>query len=215
MMSRVVRSKGVEEFVAAANQVPQKIPAAHFLLVGHADPFSVDSFAPAELADFHRVVNWPGARNDIPHVLAASDLFVLPSYLREGIPRALLEAAATGLPMITTDFPGCNDVVVDGVNGRLVPPRDPAALSQAIVELLEQPALRRRFGEASRRRAVELFDLSIVIERTRNLYHEFLGRNAPRLAVLPRNPWRLQHNGNSRRCLKHPPGRFAIGACPH
>ena len=137
MVARVIRSKGVEDFVAAAQQVRLRQPATHFLLVGPADKDSVDSFRLDELAEFGRIVHWPGARRDIPCVLAASDLFVLPSYLREGIPRVLLEAASMGLPLVTTDSPGCNDVVADGVNGFLTPLRDPAALSQAIQRLLD------------------------------------------------------------------------------
>src|SRR5207302_10048881 len=131
---------------------------------------SVASFSAAELVELATVVHWPGARNDIPHVLAASDLFVLPSYMREGIPRVLLEAAAMGLPLITTDTPGCNDVVEEGVNGHLVPWRDPDALSHAILKLLQQPNLRCQFGQLSRQRALECFDLSLVVEQTRNHY---------------------------------------------
>src|SRR5205823_2793002 len=135
MIARVIRSKGVEEFVAAARAVRKRLPQAHFLLVGPADRDSVDSFRPEELDEIGRVVRWPGPRRDVPRVLAASDLFVLPTYLREGIPRVLLEAASMGLPLVTTDAPGCNDVVEEGVNGRLVPPRDPEALAAAVVNL--------------------------------------------------------------------------------
>jgi glycosyltransferase involved in cell wall biosynthesis len=180
MVSRVIRSKGVEEFAAAAQQVRQRLPEAHFLLVGPADKDSVDNFSARELGEFSRVVNWPGARKDIPQVLAASDLFVLPSYLREGIPRVLLEAASMGLPLITTDSPGCNDVVENGVNGCLVPARDPGALSQAIVDLLGQPEVRQRFGRASRRRAVERFDLSVVVAQTSKYYRELLAHKTQR-----------------------------------
>jgi glycosyltransferase involved in cell wall biosynthesis len=180
MVSRVIRSKGVEAFVAAAQQVRAQLHGTYFLLVGPADAASVDSFSAGELAEFARVIHWPGPRNDIPQVLAATDLFVLPSNLREGVPRALLEAAAMGLPLITTDTPGCNDVVEDGVNGFLVPVRDPAALSQAIVRMLEQPELRRRFGQNSRQRAVERFDLSVVVEQTRTHYAELLARKTGR-----------------------------------
>jgi glycosyltransferase involved in cell wall biosynthesis len=181
MIARVIRSKGAEEFVAAVQQVRQSHPGSHFLLVGPADKNSVDSFSAAELAKFSRIVNWPGARKDIAHVLAASDLFVLPSYLREGVPRVLLEAAAMGLPLITTNSPGCNEVVEDGVNGCLVPARDTVALSRAIVNLLGQPELRHRFGRASRERAVERFDLSVVVEQTRMLYNDLLARKAVRM----------------------------------
>lgn len=188
LVARVIRSKGIEEFVAAAQHVRRRMPGTHFLLVGPADRDSVDSFRADELAEFSRVVNWPGARQDIPHVLATSDLFVLPSYLREGIPRVLLEAAAMGLPLVTTDSPGCNDVVEDGVNGFLTPPRDPTTLGRAILTLLEQPELRRRFGQVSRRRAVERFDLSVVVSQTRRHYRELLERKTHqvrRVAVQP------------------------------
>jgi glycosyltransferase involved in cell wall biosynthesis len=176
MVSRVIRSKGVEEFAAAAERLRSRFPDAHFLLVGPADRDSVDSFSADELAVLGRAVQWQGARQDIPQVLATSDIFVLPSYLREGIPRVLLEAAAMGLPLITTDSPGCNDVVEDGVNGLLTPARNPVALSEAIARLLAQPDLRKRFGRASRQRAVERFDLERVVTQTHRLYSELLAR---------------------------------------
>jgi glycosyltransferase involved in cell wall biosynthesis len=186
LISRVIRSKGIEEFVAAARIVRQKSPNTHFLLVGPADRDSVDSFRAEELAELGRVVAWPGPRRDIAAVLAASDIFVLPSYMREGIPRVLLEAASMALPLISTDSPGCNDVVEDGVNGLLTPRRDPVALSQAILTLLQQPGLCRRFGEVSRRRAVERFDLAVVVSQTRRHYRELLERNSrwPRRVVV-------------------------------
>jgi glycosyltransferase involved in cell wall biosynthesis len=180
MVSRVIRSKGVEDFAAAAQQVCQRFPGVHFLLVGAADKDSVDSFSASELGEFSRVVKWPGPRKDIPQILAASDLFVLPSYLREGIPRVLLEAASMGLPLITTDSPGCNDVVEDGVNGCLVPARDPEALSQAIVALLGQPEVRQRFGRTSRLRAIERFDLSVVVTQTSKHYRGLLAHKTQR-----------------------------------
>jgi glycosyltransferase involved in cell wall biosynthesis len=179
MVARVIRTKGVAEFVAAARDVGRHFPKSRFLLVGAPDPASVDRFPPVELAEFARAVLWPGTCRDVRGVLAASDLFVLPSYLREGIPRALLEAAAMALPLITTDTPGCKEVVEDGVNGFLVPVRDSAALAQAIDLLLRRPDLRREFGPRSRRLAVERFDLSVVAARTRVLYQELLAREAP------------------------------------
>jgi len=181
MVSRVIRSKGVEEFIAAAQHVRQRRPGTQFLLVGPADRESVDRFSDRELTEFRRHIHWPGARSDIPQILAASDLFVLPSYLREGIPRILLEAAAMGLPLITTASPGCTDVVEDGINGCLVPPRDPVALARAIVHLVDQPQLRLHFGQASRQRAVERFDLGIVVQQTHKLYNHLLARKAPRM----------------------------------
>ena len=178
MISRVIRSKGVLEFMAAARAVRLACPSARFLLIGPADDESVDRLTATELTQLKRAVTWPGPRRDIPAVLAVSDIFVLPSAYREGIPRVLLEAASMELPVVTTDSPGCNDVVEDGVNGFLVPLRDAPALAGAILRLIEQPELRRRFGQVSRQRAVERFDLSVVADQTLSMYRQLLAREA-------------------------------------
>ncbi len=174
MVARVMRSKGVEEFAAAAQAVRQSHPRTAFLLVGPADEQCVDRFHPQELRHLLGPVLWPGPRGDIPAVLAASDVFVLPSFYREGIPRSLLEAASMGLPLVTTRSPGCAEVVVEGVNGFLVPVRDARALASAVARLVENPALRRRFGAESRRLAVSRFDLGVIAEQTRGVYHRLL-----------------------------------------
>src|SRR5207248_119447 len=129
MISRVLRTKGVQEFAAAAAEVKRRHPDAHFLLVGPSDEKSLDRLSPRELAELAGAVNWPGPRSDVAHVLAATDIFVLPTFYREGIPRVLLEAASMGLPLITTRSPGCVEVVEEGVNGWLVPVRDAGALA--------------------------------------------------------------------------------------
>ena len=131
MVSRIIRSKGVQEFVHAAQETRRHEPSACFLLVGPADQGSVDCYSTEELAALKQSVRWPGPRRDIATILAASDVFVLPSAYREGIPRVLLEAASMGLPLVTTRSPGCADAVVEGVNGLLVPVRDAAALTRA------------------------------------------------------------------------------------
>jgi len=174
MVSRLIRSKGVVEFSAAANQVQENHPKVKFLIIGPEDHESLDRLTPSELAQITQVVAWPGVRKDIRAVLAASDIFVLPSFLREGIPRALLEAASLGLPIVTTDSPGCNQVVEHGVNGFLVPVRDPVTLAQAIAHLIAEPEMRRRFGRASRRRAVAHFDLPKIASQIRSIYRELL-----------------------------------------
>jgi glycosyltransferase involved in cell wall biosynthesis len=180
MISRVIRTKGVLEFMAAALDVRLGHPDVRFLLIGPADDESVDRLSAAELTHLRQAeaVTWPGPRRDVPAVLAMSDLFVFPSAYREGIPRVLLEAASMGLPLVTTDIPGCNDVVKDGANGFLVPARDSAALSQAIVRLIEQPELCQRFGKISRQLAVERFDLSVVADQTRSVYRQMQARKA-------------------------------------
>lgn len=176
MVSRVIRSKGVLEFMAAAQQLAQSHPAVRFVLVGPQVDDSVDRLSEPELAALRQAVIWPGVRRDIPTILAASDMFALPSIYREGIPRVLLEAAAMSLPIITTDAPGCREVVTHEVNGLLVQPGDAAGLASAVARLAEQPELRQRFGLAARQCAEERFDLTVIARQTTELYRELLLR---------------------------------------
>jgi N,N'-diacetylbacillosaminyl-diphospho-undecaprenol alpha-1,3-N-acetylgalactosaminyltransferase len=124
-----------------------------------------------------RDVHWLGHRSDIPSILSISDIFVLPSIYREGIPRVLLEAAAMKLPIVTTNSPGCKEVVENGVNGFLVPAHDSTALSNAITSLVKAPELRQRFGQASQQRAVERFDTAVISGQTRNVYEQFISND--------------------------------------
>jgi glycosyltransferase involved in cell wall biosynthesis len=185
MISRVIRSKGVLEFAAAAGQVRSVCPQARFLLIGPEDKDSADSLSSSELAQLRRALIWPGPRREIPPVLAISDIFVLPSAYRDGIPRVLLEAASMGLPLVTTRSPGCDEVVAEGLNGFLVPAGDTAALARAILDLVEQPELRQRFGQASRQRAVERFDLGLIAAQTQAAYRELLKRKGRVLEAVP------------------------------
>lgn len=174
MVSRIIRSKGVFEFVEAAKMVRSQNQNVRFLLIGSEDLDSLDQLNSQELVMLKESVIWPGSRQDIPSILAASDIFILPTALREGIPRVLLEAAAVGLPIITTDTPGCKEVVENGVNGFLVSLRDPAAFSQAVIRLVEDQKLRISFGKKSRQRAVEKFDISVISNETQLVYQHLL-----------------------------------------
>jgi glycosyltransferase involved in cell wall biosynthesis len=117
------------------------------------------------------LVEWLGWQEDMPALYQQATLVVLPSY-REGVPKTLLEAAACGRAIVTTDVPGCREVVRQDENGRLVPARDPAALAGAIGELLEQPALRRKLAANGRRIAVDEFDVHKVIRSTLEFYQQ-------------------------------------------
>ena len=174
MISRILRSKGVLELAAAARAVRQAEPEVNFLLVGPADPDSLDALTAEELRDLRGSVTWVGPRRDVKEILALADIFVFPSFYREGIPRVLVEAASMALPLVAAEGPGSKDVVEDGVNGFLVPPKNPAAIADAVLRLVRAPELRARFGERSRQRAVSQFDLSVVAERTRSLYQALL-----------------------------------------
>ncbi|MFW5794849.1 MAG: glycosyltransferase [Bacillota bacterium] len=116
-------------------------------------------------------VRFLGYINNMSEKLKEIDLFVLPSAYREGVPRVLLEAAATGIPIITTDSPGCREVVDNGVNGILVPPEDHIKLSESISNLVSDPLKLRNIGEKSREIAEDKFDLKKITEQYLELYN--------------------------------------------
>lgn len=174
MVSRILRSKGVLDFCAAARAVRIANPDTRFLLVGPEDADSVEALTVTELAELRDSVTWLGPWSDVRRILALADIFVFPSYYREGVPRALLEAASMGLPLVAADVPGSRDVVEDGVNGFLVAPQDPQAVAEAVLQLAGAPELRGRFGERSRHRAVTRFASTVVAERTQSVYRELL-----------------------------------------
>jgi len=174
MVSRVIRSKGVLEFMEVARHLTAGDTRTRFVLIGAADDDSLDRLAAKEQAELRHALIWPGPRRDVRSVLAATDVFVLPSSLREGVPRALLEAASMALPIVTTCTPGCDEVVRDDVNGYLVPAHDIGGFCAAIRRLVADPDRRRRFGAASRRRAVERFDVTTIASQTWALYRSLL-----------------------------------------
>jgi len=155
-----------------------------FLLAGASDPGNPAAVPEATVRDWvdEGAAEWVGHVDDMPALFAATDIFVLPSYYREGLPRSLIEAAACATPLITTDMPGCRDVVTDGVDGLIVPPRNAAALSAAIGRLLDAPELARRLGLAARAKTLAEFDERIVIRRTLETYDEVLEAPGPAFA---------------------------------
>lgn len=166
MVGRLVAEKGVREFLAAAEMLAADFPHAHFLLVGerlesdHADPVD-DALAHASSRLGARLL-LPGMRKDIPDLMGAMDVFCLPSY-REGMPRTIIEAMMSGLPVVATDIRGSREEVVAGETGVLVPTRDSTALAAAFASLLKSPAETRAMGEAGRRRALQLYDERKVV----------------------------------------------------
>jgi glycosyltransferase involved in cell wall biosynthesis len=180
LVSRMLWAKGIGEFVEAASSLRAQRVAARFWLVGAPDPKSPASVPEDQLRRWRDegVVEWLGHRDDVPAILARSHVFCLPSAYGEGLPKCLLEAMAAGLAIVSTDIPGCRDAVRADVNGLLVPPRDPAALAAALRRLIEDPALRRRFGAAGRLRAEREFASPIVIAQTLALYGGFAPRPA-------------------------------------
>jgi len=175
--SRMLRDKGVAEFVAAARQLAGEGVAADFVLLGLPDPGNPDSHSEQELAAWHAegAVQWWGFREDMPEILAATAIVCLPTAYGEGVPRILIEAAACGCALITADRPGCREIVQAGVNGLLVPPRDAPALADALRQLLSDPERCRRFGAAGRARVLAEFSEAHVIAQTLAVYAEMSG----------------------------------------
>jgi len=171
--ARLLWEKGIGEYVEAARRLKARGLNIECRLAGAPDPGNPASIDEAQLAEWRAegAVTLLGQVEDMPALLAQTDVAVLPSY-REGVPRSLLEAAACGLPLIATDVPGCREIARNGENAILIPPRDPAALTQAITRLAEDPALRQRLGQASRRLAVAEFDQHAVFEQTLAVYRE-------------------------------------------
>jgi glycosyltransferase involved in cell wall biosynthesis len=179
MVSRLVRSKGVLEFCAAARAVRRERPDVEFLLVG---PLGSEGWqaVPRDAVEGNPDVRWLGPRPDVAALLAISDVFALPTYYREGIPRALLEAGAMGLPLIATDMPGCRDVVRNDWNGILVPPRNVQALKDALLSLVgASRETLSQMGERSRAHVEENFTLELVTEAYAELYRRLLESARP------------------------------------
>lgn len=174
MVARLIGPKGIEDYLQAAAAVRRDDPRVTFLLIGPEVDEGPTAY-PARRVHRCPDVRYLGRRNDVACLLAISDLFVLPSYLREGVPRVLLEAAALGIPLITTDMPGCREVARHGENGLLIPPKDPQALAAAIVGLLGDPARRRRMGQAGREHVTGNFHLDTVARRYAAIYRAALG----------------------------------------
>ena len=173
LASRLLWDKGVAEYVDAIRQLRKQGRTFRALLAGTPDPGNPAAVPEATIRGWvdEGLLTWLGHVDDMVGLLGAVDLVVLPSY-REGLPRTLVEAAACGLPLITTDVPGCREVVADGVDGLLVPMGDSEALARAMARLQDDPAFARQLGDAARRKARAQFDERIVVERTLAVYTE-------------------------------------------
>ena len=168
LISRLLVSKGIRELVGAARLVRARFPEARFRLVGQLEAEGhPDGVRRAELDGWiaEGLIDYAGFSDDIAGVLAATTVFVLPSYYREGIPRTNLEALAVARPIVTTDWVGCRETVEDGVNGFLVPPRDVRALADRMERYLRDPALVAAHGRAGRALAEQRFDVRAVNQR--------------------------------------------------
>jgi glycosyltransferase involved in cell wall biosynthesis len=176
MACRMLWTKGVREFVEAAAVLRGSGVDARFILLGDPDAGNPDAVPREWLASLAETgdVEWRGFHQDITPHLAIADVVVLPSFYGEGVPRSLLEGGAAARALITTDTPGCRDVVADGETGLLVPVRDAQALARAMERLARDLELRRRLGEAARERVRAEFSSARVVEETLAVYVDVL-----------------------------------------
>ncbi len=175
MPARMLVDKGVLEFVEAARTLKTAFPGWRFVLAGAADYYNPTSISREQIEAWQRegVVEWLGHVEDIaPHFHEAS-IVCLPSY-REGMPKALLEAAAAGCAVVTTDTTGCREAIIPGETGDLVPARNSKELSNVLASLMSDRARRERYGYAGRRLAVDRFGLDDVVKKTLLIYEDLL-----------------------------------------
>lgn len=176
LASRMLWHKGVGEFVEAARRLRNVCVGARFVLVGDTDSGNPSAIPRSQLERWHAegVIEWWGHRDDMPRVFAQSHIVCLASEYGEGVPKVLIEAAASGRPIVTTDSPGCREIVRHGENGLLVPVRDAASLAAAIHRLMEEPKLRREMGLRGREIVEAEFSVEQVVKETLALYRELL-----------------------------------------
>jgi glycosyltransferase involved in cell wall biosynthesis len=183
-VGNIRRVKGHDVFIRAAASIVARFPAVSFSIAG--DVLEADYFA--ELQALVRDLNlsdhfyFAGGVSDLHKHLSAADIFVLPSR-SEGFSNAIVEAMAASLPVVATEVGGNAEAVKDGVNGFLVPPEDPAALSAAIIRLLSDPSQARAMGLAGKAIAEENFTTEVMMDRITDAYKNLLGTNPPRLQV--------------------------------
>jgi len=175
LATRLLWEKGVGEYIEAASILKQRRQPIEFLLAGSPDLGNPASIPPEQIAAWEKegIITVLGHIDDIKPIFHQVNLVVLPSY-REGVPRSLLEAAACGLPIVTTDAPGCREIVEHNVNGLLVPCRDAHALAKAIEFLWQNPPECKRMGIAGRAKVLAEFDQQIVLQKTFEVYQELL-----------------------------------------
>ena len=174
--ARLLWDKGLAEYVDAARILRARGVPVDLLLAGTPDPGNPAAVPESAVREWvsEGLVQWLGHVDDMPALFRSVQVVALPSY-REGLPKGLIEAGASGCALVTTDVPGCREVVTHEVDGLLVPVKDGVALADAIERLVRDPALRNTLGAAARKKAIAEFDERIVVARTLGVYAELLG----------------------------------------
>jgi glycosyltransferase involved in cell wall biosynthesis len=181
--ARIIGDKGVREFVEAARILKREGTPATFRLVGRTDPDNPTDVGEATVREWERegVVEWLGFSSEMPVELARAHVVCMPSY-REGLPRVLIEAASIGRAIVTTDVPGCREVVRHGDNGLLVPVRNAAALADALRTVIADARLRQAMGARGRERALAEFSVESFVADSLRVYDELLPQAARQAA---------------------------------
>ncbi|NJP04116.1 MAG: glycosyltransferase family 4 protein [Chloroflexaceae bacterium] len=181
LASRLLWDKGVGELVDAARILKQRGVTARVVLAGTPDTSNPATIPESQLIAWTEegVVEWIGYQANMPAVLAQCHIVCLPSSYREGIPMSLIEAASCSRPIVTTDAPGCREIVRDQWNGLLVPVKDAQAVANALETLIQNPSLRRQMGERGRQLVLERFTKEHVIEQTFAIYRSLVGEGWP------------------------------------
>lgn len=174
--SRLLKAKGIGEYVHAARILKSKGVVAHFQVAGDIYAGNHDSITREQLDDWvsEGCIEWLGQRDDMPALMAAANIVTLPSYYGEGVPKVLLEAASTGRAIVTTDMPGCRETVEDGETGLLVEPKSAWALAEGLEKLLKDKALREEMGKKGRARIEKDFTVETVNAKTLAVYKKLM-----------------------------------------
>jgi len=183
LAARLLWEKGIGEYIESARLLRAQGRTIEFVIAGSPDPGNPRSVSREQAESWvaEGLVDWRGHVEDMPALMRSMDVIALPSYYREGVPKSLIEAAACGLAVITTNLPGCREVVSEhGVDGLHVEPRCARSLAECIAQLDDDRLLMRRLGECARAKAMEHFDEQMVIRRTIEVYDELLPARAGR-----------------------------------
>lgn len=177
LAGRLLWNKGVGEFVEASRILNNGETRARFILVGDTDESNPMSVSEEQIDEWEQegVVEWWGFQEDMPAVFAEMHIVCSPTFYREGVPKVLIEAAACERPIVTTDMPGCREIVRDGENGLLVPPKDAEALASALNELIESKERRTEMGQRGREIVRKEFSVEQVVAETLDVYDQMTG----------------------------------------
>ncbi len=176
--ARLIKAKGIDEYVLAARALKLKHVKARFCIAGPIDDQNPTGYREADIKEWVKKgwIEYLGYCKDMAKIYRQSNIVCLPSYYGEGLPKCLLEAAATGRSIVTTDHTGCREAVDNQTNGFLVPIKDADALASALEKLINAPMLRQEFGLNSRKKAEDEFSKEIVVEQTFDLYNRLLNK---------------------------------------